>query len=164
MGAKKKAAAAGGGAISAAKAAKDNPYVQRLVEDDDLRDNIQQAYESARDAYERLTNGKAPHKALMEDKKLQRDLRQAAESIKEASAALREGPKKKRSGGLFRKLLVLGVAGGLALALSEDLRKKVLDALFGAEEEFEYTSTTTASGGATGGATTTTSTQAGATG
>ena len=27
--------------------------------------------------------------------------------------------------------------------LSEDLRKKVLDALFGAEEEYEYTSTTT---------------------
>ena len=35
------------------------------------------------------------------------------------------------------------VGGGLALALSEDLRKKVLDALFGAEEEFEYTSSTT---------------------
>ncbi len=33
----------------------------------------------------------------------------------------------------------------MALAVSEPLRKKVLDALFGAEEEFEYTSTTTAS-------------------
>jgi hypothetical protein len=31
------------------------------------------------------------------------------------------------------------------VALSEDLRKKVLDALFGAEEEFEYSSTTTPS-------------------
>ena len=31
----------------------------------------------------------------------------------------------------------------LALALSEGLRKKVLDALFGAEEEFEYTASTT---------------------
>jgi hypothetical protein len=29
--------------------------------------------------------------------------------------------------------------------ISEDLRKQVLDALFGAEEEFEYTSTTSAS-------------------
>ena len=38
---------------------------------------------------------------------------------------------------------MIGVVGaGLALAVSEDLRKKVLDALFGAEEEFEYTSTT----------------------
>ena len=47
--------------------------------------------------------------------------------------------KAKRRGGLI--LLVVGA--GLALALSEGLRKKVLDALFGAEEEFEYTSTTT---------------------
>ena len=39
---------------------------------------------------------------------------------------------------------IVGIVGGaLALALSEGLRKKVLDALFGAEEEFEYTATTT---------------------
>ena len=29
------------------------------------------------------------------------------------------------------------------MALSEGLRRKVLDALFGAEEEFEYTASTT---------------------
>jgi hypothetical protein len=39
--------------------------------------------------------------------------------------------------------MLLLVGAGLALALSEGLRKKVLDGLFGAEEEFEYTSTTT---------------------
>ena len=39
------------------------------------------------------------------------------------------------------------VGAGLALALSEPLRKKVLDALFGAEEEFEYTSTTAPAAG-----------------
>jgi hypothetical protein len=159
MGAKKKAAAAGTGAVGAAKAAKDNPYVQRIVEDDELRDNLQAAYESARDAYGRLSSSKKPAKALIDDKKLQRDLKSALDSIRDAGEALREAPKrssKKKGGGFFRKLLLAGVAGGLALALSEDLRKKVLDALFGAEEEFEYTSTTTASGGgATGGATTT---------
>ena len=37
------------------------------------------------------------------------------------------------------------VGAALALALSEDLRKKVLDALFGAEEEYEYSATTTPS-------------------
>ena len=31
------------------------------------------------------------------------------------------------------------VAGGLALTLSESLRNKLLDALFGKEEEFQYT-------------------------
>ena len=141
MAAKKKALAAG----AAAKAAKDNQYVQRLVDDEELRQNIRQAYESARHAYGRLNNGKSPAKAIFDDKKLQKDLRQAAESFREASIALREGPKRK-GGGLGRKLLLVVVAGGLALALSEDLRKKVLDALFGAEEEFEYTATTTSSG------------------
>src|SRR3712207_8610769 len=43
--------------------------------------------------------------------------------------------------------LFRSVGAGAALALSEGLRKKVLDALFGAEEEFEYTSTTTSSAG-----------------
>ena len=38
--------------------------------------------------------------------------------------------------------MVAIVGAAVALAVSEDLRKKVLDALFGAEEEFEYTSTT----------------------
>ena len=161
MASKKKVAAAAG----AAKAAKDSPYVQRLIEDDELRDNITQAYESARSAFERLNNGKSPAKAIFDDKKLQKELKTAAESIKDATSALREGPQKKK-GGLFRKLMLVAVAGGLALALSEDLRKKVLDALFGAEEEFEYTSTTTApAGGATGGSTTSsTATAAGASG
>jgi len=146
MGAKKKAAAATGSAVGAAKAAKDNPYVQRIVEDDELRENLAQAYESARGAVERLSNGKSPAKAIFDDKKLQADLRTAAESIRDASLALREAPKRskpKKKGGFFRKLLLLAIAGGAALALSEGLRKKVLDALFGAEEEFEYTSTTT---------------------
>jgi hypothetical protein len=34
------------------------------------------------------------------------------------------------------------MAGILALVLSESLRSKVLDLLFGAEEEFDYSSTT----------------------
>ena len=139
---KSKAAKAG----AAAAAVKDNTYVQRLVDDDDLRDNIVQAYESARDAYNRLNNGKSPTKAIFDDKKLQKDLKEAAVSLREAGAALKDGPQKS-GGGLGRKLLLVIVAGGAALALSEGLRKKVLDALFGAEEEFEYTSTTPASTG-----------------
>jgi hypothetical protein len=161
---KKKAAAAAGGAAGAARAAKNSPYVQEIVENDDLRDNIQQAYESAREAYERIASSKKPAKAIFDDKKLQRDLKTAADSIRDAGLALKDAPKggskKKGGGGVFRKLLLITIAAGLALALSEDLRKKVLDALFGAEEEFEYTSTTT---GTNGGAATGTTTAAGST-
>ena len=130
----------------AAQSARSNPYVQKLIEDEDLRQNIVQAYESARDAYGRLSNGKSPAKQIFDDKKLQKHIRETAGSVRDVSVGLYEAPKKqKRSGGGFGRLLLLGVVGGaVALVVSEGLRKKVLDALFGAEEEFEYTSTTTA--------------------
>jgi hypothetical protein len=82
-------------------------------------------------------------KTVLDDKKFHRDVSTAASALKDASDALREGPKKKkRKGGLLRKVLFLAVAGGVAVAVSEDLRNKVLDALFGKEEEFDYTSST----------------------
>jgi hypothetical protein len=124
----------------AASSLRSNPYVQRLIEDDDLRANIREAFESARHAYTRIANGKGPARALMEDKKVQRDLRKAAESMRVASEQLRG---RRRRKGKLRRLLVIALIGAaLALLLSEDLRKAVLDRLFGAEEEFEYTSTT----------------------
>jgi len=131
-------------AADAVAAAKDNPYVQRIVSDDELRDNVRVAIESAKSAYERLSNGKAPTKAIMDDKKLHKDLKAAAEALRDAGNALREAPKKqkKRKGRFGRKLLILFVGAGIALAVSGDLRSKVLDALFGKEEEFDYTSTT----------------------
>ena len=139
MAARKKAAKA----QKAAMKARYNPYVQQVIDDEDLRDNIVQAYESARDAYLRLSNGKSPAKQIFDDKKLQKDLKEASESIRDAAVTLREAPKKRKSGGGLGRIVLVGIVGaGVALALSEGLRKKVLDALFGAEEEFEYTSTT----------------------
>jgi adenylosuccinate synthase len=139
MAAKKKAAKAGAGAMAAGQAARTNPYVQRLVEDATLREDLRTAYESARKAYNRM-NGKGPQKAL-EDKKVQRDLKEAANSLKSAADALRTPKRKRRGRG---RILLVGLVGaGLAVALNEGLRSKVLDALFGAEEEFEYSSSTT---------------------
>ncbi len=139
MAAKKKAAKAGAGAMSAGAAARENQYVQRLLEDPELRENLRTAYESARKAYGRM-NGKGPSKAL-DDKKVQRDLKRAAVSLRGAVEGLREKPKKKKRRG--RLLLIMIVGAGVAVGVNEGLRKKVLDALFGAEEEFEYSSTTT---------------------
>jgi hypothetical protein len=147
MAKRKKAAAATAATAAQAKArgAADaaRPYVQRLIEDDDLRDDLKDAYESARDAYDRALDGKGPSK-LLDDKKLQGNLRDAADSLQSVAEALREPEKRKKRLGFGRLLLVAVVAAVLAIALSEDLRKALLDRLFGAEEEFEYTSTTTA--------------------
>jgi hypothetical protein len=116
MASKKKAAA---GAFAAGQAARENPYVRRLMEDPELREELRSAFDSARKAYNRI-DGKGPAKAF-EDKKLQRE------------------------GGLGRVLLLAIVGGAIAMVVSEDARKKVLDTLFGAEEEYEYTGTTTPS-------------------
>jgi len=122
------------------------PYVQRLIEDEELRDNLREAYEAGRNAYERASGDKKPS-ALLDDKRLQRDLKSASESLRAASEALREPEKRPSSGHPFIKLLFIAFIGAvLAIALSEDLRKAVLDQLFGAEEEFEYTSTTSING------------------
>ena len=142
MAAKKRVAKAGAKAGKTAVKARTNPYVQRIVDDEDLRANLLEAYASARSAVGRLSNGKSPTSQIFDDKKLQKDIRQAAFGIRDATVTLREAPKKRRRGGFGKLLLLALVGGGAAVALSEGLRKKALDALFGAEEEFEYTSTT----------------------
>ncbi|HEX4467149.1 MAG TPA: hypothetical protein VH025_08165 [Solirubrobacteraceae bacterium] len=125
------------------QAAQSNRYVQRLIDDEDLRANLLSAYDAARNAYGRVSdNGKPPHQALMEDKKLQDELKNAARSLREVSGALREeaaAPRRRRRG---RGLMLLSVAAVLAVAVNEGLRSKVLDAMFGKEEQFDYTSTT----------------------
>jgi len=125
--------------------ARENPYVHRLIEDEDLRESLKDAFEASKRAYGRATgNGKGTVKAVTGDKKVQKDLRKAAENLQEASERLRE--KRKRKGGIGRLLLIAIVGAVIALAVSEGARKAVLDALFGAEEEFEYTSTTSING------------------
>ena len=122
---------------------KDNPYIQRVIEDGTLRDNVTNVIESSKSAYQRLASNGAPAKAVLEDSKLHEHVESAAGSVRDIALALNDVDakhnqpfKKKRRG---RKLLLLLIAAGAALALSESLRNKVLDALFGKEEEFQYT-------------------------
>jgi hypothetical protein len=126
----------------AVRAAQRNRYLQRLLQDEELRGNLVAAYGAARNAYGRMANGKPATQVLFEDRKLQRELKEAAAALRQASNALREPPKRRRRRGFGRSLLLLVFAAGLAIALNEGLRSKVLDMLFGAEEEFDYSSTT----------------------
>lgn len=60
-----------------------------------------------------------------------------------------EKPKKKKR--RVRKVLFLLIVGGAgALVLSEDVRNKALDALFGSEEEFQYSPPASDSGNGDG--------------
>ena len=138
MAAKTKAAKAG------VTAAYTNPYVQRLIQDPAVRDELRTAYNAGASALNRLSGRKSAAKVVIEDKRFQRDLATASDSLRSVSEALRQGPKKRRrrGRGLVRLLLLGVVGGGVAVGVNEGLRNKVLDLLFGAEEEFDYTSTT----------------------
>ena len=126
-------------ARDAVGSAADNQYLRRLMEDEDLRESVRDAVDAARDAYERLSSNGSVIDTAIDDKKLHRDLKQTAENLRDASNRLR-GKEKERHWG---RIILIGLAGAaLAIVLSEDLRKALLDKLFGAEEEFEYTSTT----------------------
>jgi hypothetical protein len=125
--------------------AQGDKYLQRLLHDQELRNTLLGDYGSARSAYGRLSNGKGATHALFEDPKLQKELIDTATRLRDATTALAEpsaAPKRRRRRAGRRTLALLFAGALLALVLSEDLRSKVLDMLFGAEEEFDYTSTT----------------------
>jgi hypothetical protein len=135
-----KAARGASKARSAVGSAGNNPYLRRLIEDEDLRDSVRDAFEAARDAYERLSSNGSVLDTAIDDKKVHKDLKVAAENLRDASNRIRGKQDKNRLG----RILLIAIAGAvLAIIISEDLRKALLDKVFGAEEEFEYTSTTT---------------------
>jgi hypothetical protein len=126
-------------AADIANIARSNPYVERLIEDPKLRKNVTTALNSTKSAYDRLSNGKVHPQALLEDKKLHSELGRALGAARDATIVL-VGTQRRRKGITFGRIVMLGaIGGGVALAASEGLRSKVLDLLFGAEEEFQYT-------------------------
>ena len=128
-------------AADIANIAKSNPYLNRVLEDPKLRKNVRTAVNSSKSAYGRISNGKVPARALLEDRRLHSDLGRALTSARDAAITLNKAQRRRTRRGLTagRGLVIAGIGGGLALVGSEKLRSKVLDLLFGAEEEFQYT-------------------------
>jgi hypothetical protein len=139
-----------GKAGQAYASAKDNQYVRRLIEDEELRGSLIAAALAGRKAFQRVQSNRASAvESVTQDKRVKKELQSAADSLRDAAERIK-GPKKKRHP--FRKLLLVGViTGGLVLVFSESARKSLLDAVFGAEEEFVYTSTTSTESAQTNG-------------
>jgi hypothetical protein len=120
-----------------------NPYIQRLIEDATLRDNVRVAIDSTKSAIDRLLGSKSLQKTILEDRHFQSHVENAASAARDAVLAISDAPKhpsgKKKKRRLGRKLMIVAVGATIALVASEGLRSKVLDTLFGAEEEFQYT-------------------------
>jgi hypothetical protein len=124
-----------------ANIAKSNPYVNRLIEDPKLRKNVRTAVSSGKSAYGRLNNGKADVRTLIADKKLHAEIGRSLGAARDATITLTKAQRRRARKGLSagRALVIAGIGGGIAIVGSEKLRSKVLDLLFGAEEEFQYT-------------------------
>jgi ferric-dicitrate binding protein FerR (iron transport regulator) len=89
------------------------PYLQRLLEDEYVQEQVREAAVGLRHAYGRAATRR---EQAPEDKKLYDHLRQAATSIRDAAKALREPepPPKRRA----RKVLIIGLAAGGAVLLT----------------------------------------------
>jgi hypothetical protein len=114
-------------------------YLKRLADDADLRDSLGRAIETSQRAYGQLAS-KRKRAKLLEDEKFHHEVQEALDAFRNAAVGLAEASRKpaKKARRRGRKLMILVLGGGLALVGSEGLRSKVLDTLFGAEEEFEY--------------------------
>jgi hypothetical protein len=118
----------------------ESPIVGRLVEHAELRATLRQAIDSAERAYERLASSKRGEKPASADRKLKAELRTALKSLSRVSGEVgaTKFKRKRSAGGRFRRALLLVTGSSVVVAASPWMRGKVLDALFGAEEEFEY--------------------------
>jgi|SRR5258707_11076716 hypothetical protein len=127
-------------ATDVANIAKSNPYIQQILNDAKLRKSVQTAVTSYKKAYGRVANGKVNPQKLLEDKKLHADVARGLGASRDAAIIVVNVSRKPRRGRKrTSKVMVVVIGGGVALAASEKLRSKLLDLLFGAEEEFQYT-------------------------
>jgi hypothetical protein len=116
------------------------PYVDRALHDAELRDNVRNAYESARTVYNELigkrsVSGLATRVAT--DKDLQDELRQTVSELRRAADRVQGREEHKgRNGGL----LLIGIAIGILFNpfTGSATRKWLSNRLFGGGDDFTY--------------------------
>ena len=131
---------------AAAAAANARPYVERALRDQELRDNIRNAYTSARAVYEELSSRRKVSDAasqLAGDKDMQDEIRSAIAELRNASRRVKDvknsAPEPARAA-KNSVLLVFGILIGLLLnpITGPALRRALGRKLFGSENGFVY--------------------------
>jgi len=116
------------------------PYVQRALQDEELRENLRNAFATARDVYgELLGNGGVTGIAtkVASDEDIQDQLRSAIQDLRNAANRIQgqESHKSRNS-----TLLLAGIALGILFnpMTGPETRRWLKDRIFGEDEEFGY--------------------------
>ena len=116
------------------------PYIERALTDEELRQNVRNAFESAREVYNELVG---PRGAVKVGTRVATD-RDIQDRLKEAIAELREAADrvqgKKEHGARNTLLLLTGVALGVLFnpMFGGKARKWLSDTIFGSSDDFTY--------------------------
>jgi uncharacterized membrane protein YccC len=134
---KEKAAAAAAGA---------RPYVERALRDKELRDNVRNAYTSARSVYEELASRRKVSDAasrLAGDKDIQNELRNAIDELRNAAGRVQAVKRQSAEPGRAARnglILLVGIALGILLnpITGPAVRRLLARKLFGSGNGFQY--------------------------
>jgi hypothetical protein len=116
------------------------PYIERAIKDEDLRENVRNAFESAREVYNELIGGRGAIPVatrVATDKEIQERLKEAIEELREAADRVQG---KKDHSARNTTLLLTGIFLGILFnpISGAQTRKWLSDKLFGPSDEFTY--------------------------
>jgi len=137
------------------KAGNARPYIERAIKDEELRENVRSAFESAREVYNELIGGRGAIPVatrVATDKEIQERLKEAVDELREAAGRVQG---KKDHGARNTMLLLTGIALGILFnpVSGAQTRKWVSDKLFGSSDEFTYPGGGNSGSGASSGST-----------
>jgi hypothetical protein len=117
------------------------PYVDRAIHDEELRDNLRNAFTAARDVYDELIGRRdavSVARRVATDKDIQDNLRRAIEELRSAADRVQGGGETHK--GRNTMLLVTGITLGILFnpVTGPDTRKWLKETLLGGSDEFGY--------------------------